>query len=157
MTLILTGSKLWFMAGKGDKDRVTMLPDKLKLELQRHLKRVRLLWESDIREGFGEVYLPEGLARKYPNAAREWGWQWVFPSRSFGGSRIVTHPPSPPSSERRGGRRARVARHLAAASCAGDGFAAGGEGGSAADRDYEGGELSYVAAFVCDASFGEWL
>jgi integron integrase len=66
--------------GKGDKDRVTMLPDKLKLELQRHLSRVRLLWERDVQEGFGEVYLPEGLARKYPNAGREWGWQWVFPS-----------------------------------------------------------------------------
>jgi site-specific recombinase XerD len=61
---------------------VTILPDKLKLELQQHLQRVRLLWEADIREGFGEVYLPEALARKYPNAAREWGQQWVFPSRS---------------------------------------------------------------------------
>jgi integron integrase len=69
--------------GKGDKDRVSILPDKLKLELQQHLKRVRLLWESDIRDGFGTVYLPEGLARKYPNAAREWGWQWVWPSRSL--------------------------------------------------------------------------
>jgi len=68
--------------GKGDKDRVTVLPDKLKLELQRHLERVRLLWEQDVREGFGEVYLPEGLARKYPKAGKEWGWQWVFPSRS---------------------------------------------------------------------------
>ena len=68
--------------GKGFKDRITMLPDKLKLELQRHLERVRLLWEKDVREGFGEVYLPEALARKYPNAAREWSWQWVFPSRS---------------------------------------------------------------------------
>ena len=68
--------------GKGDKDRVTMLPDKLKLELQRHLERMCLLWKKDVQEGFGEVYLPEGLARKYPNAAREWGWQWVFPSRS---------------------------------------------------------------------------
>jgi site-specific recombinase XerD len=46
------------------------------------LKRVRLLWEADMREGFGEVYLPEALARKYPKAAREWGQQWVFPSRS---------------------------------------------------------------------------
>jgi len=68
--------------GKGDKDRVTVLPAKLKAELERHLARVRLLWEKDVREGFGEVYLPEALARKYPNAAREWGWQWVFPSRS---------------------------------------------------------------------------
>jgi len=69
--------------GKGDKDRVTVLPDKLKLELRQHLKRVRLLWEADVREGFGEAYLPEALARKYPNAAREWGQQWVFPSRSL--------------------------------------------------------------------------
>jgi integron integrase len=68
--------------GKGDKDRVTVLPDKLKLELQQHLQRVKLLWEADVREGFGEVHLPEGLARKYPKAAREWGQQWVFPSRS---------------------------------------------------------------------------
>jgi integron integrase len=68
--------------GKGDKDRVTMLPERLKLELQKHLARVRLLHEQDVREGFGEVYLPEALARKYPKAAKEWGWQWVFPSRS---------------------------------------------------------------------------
>jgi integrase len=59
-----------------------MLPEALKTVLQRHLERVRLLWEKDTREGFGEVYLPEGLARKYPRAAREWRWQWVFPSRS---------------------------------------------------------------------------
>jgi integron integrase len=70
-------------SGKGDKDRVTMLPEKLKPELERHLARTRLLHEQDLRAGFGEVYLPEGLARKYPNAAKEWGWQWVFPARSL--------------------------------------------------------------------------
>jgi integron integrase len=69
-------------SGKGDRDRVTMLPGKLKLELQQHLERVRLLWERDVREGFGEVHLNEALARKYPKAAKDWGWQWVFPSRS---------------------------------------------------------------------------
>jgi site-specific recombinase XerD len=68
--------------GKGDKYRVTVLPDMLKFELQQHLQRVHLLWEADVRDGFGEVYLPEALARKYPNAAKEWGHQWVFPSRS---------------------------------------------------------------------------
>lgn len=68
--------------GKGDKDRVTVLPEALRVPLQEHLKRVKLLWEADVREGFGEVYLPEALARKYSKAAREWGWQWVFPSRS---------------------------------------------------------------------------
>ena len=69
--------------GKGDKDRVTVLPESLRTAIMEHLKRVRLLWEADVREGFGEVYLPEALARKYPNAAREWGQQWVWPSRSL--------------------------------------------------------------------------
>ena len=69
--------------GKGDKDRSTMLPDKLKLELQRHLERVKLIHAEDLREGLGAVWLPEGLARKYPKAAREWGWQWVFPARGL--------------------------------------------------------------------------
>ena len=68
--------------GKGDKDRVTVLPETLRADLEGHLKRVRLLWEADVRDGFGEVYLPAALARKYPNAGREWGAQWVFPSRS---------------------------------------------------------------------------
>ncbi len=68
--------------GKGGKDRVTILPDTVRSALMEHLKRVRQLWEADIREGFGAVTLPDALARKYPNAAREWCWQWVFPSRS---------------------------------------------------------------------------
>lgn len=59
-----------------------MLPETLRLALEKHLKRVRLLWEADVRAGIGEVYLPEALARKYPNAALEWGQQWVSPSRS---------------------------------------------------------------------------
>jgi integron integrase len=66
--------------GKGDKDRVTMLPNKLKLELQQHLQRVKLLHQDDLTAGFGRVYLPHALARKYPNADRQWAWQWVFPS-----------------------------------------------------------------------------
>ena len=80
--------------GKGDKDRVTVLPEALRASLQAHLQRVRLLWEADVREGYGGVYLPEGVARKYPGAAKEWGWQWVWPSRS----RSVdprSHPPTP--------------------------------------------------------------
>jgi integron integrase len=67
-------------SGKGDKDRVTMLPQKLKADLEQHLTRVRLLHEQDVSEGFGRVFLPHALARKYPNADREWAWQWVFPS-----------------------------------------------------------------------------
>lgn len=67
-------------AGKGGKDRVTVLPDKLREPLQQHLAGVRRLHDRDLVEGYGTVYLPGGLARKYPNAAREWGWQWLFPS-----------------------------------------------------------------------------
>ena len=69
--------------GKGDKDRSTMLPDKLKLELQGHLERVRLMHAEDLRKGLGAVWLPEGLARKYPKAAQEWCWQWVFPAKGL--------------------------------------------------------------------------
>ena len=79
-------------AGKGDKDRATIVPDKLKLELQQHLQRVRLIWEEDVRAGRGAVYLPEALVRKYPQAATEWCWQYVFPSKS-----IAVDPESRPS------------------------------------------------------------
>ncbi len=66
--------------GKGNKDRITVLPENLMLPLQNHLQRVKALHEKDLLEGFGEVYLPNALARKYPNAATTWGWQYVFPS-----------------------------------------------------------------------------
>jgi integron integrase len=69
--------------GKGDKDRITMLPDRLKAELQTHLERVKLRYETDMAEGFGRVYLPHALARKYPKADREWAWQWVFPANGL--------------------------------------------------------------------------
>lgn len=66
--------------GKGFKDRVTMLPDALRQPLQEHRERIRWLHERDLATGYGEVYLPSALARKYPNAAREWAWQYMFPS-----------------------------------------------------------------------------
>lgn len=66
---------------KGSKDRVTILPESLKEPFKRHLERVKVLHEQDLKEGFGRVYLPFALARKYPNAEREWGWQYVFPAR----------------------------------------------------------------------------
>lgn len=62
------------------KDRVTLLPGRLSQPLKRHLDCVKALHERDLAEGFGEVYLPFALARKYPNAAKEWGWQYVFPA-----------------------------------------------------------------------------
>ncbi|HET7160156.1 MAG TPA: integron integrase [Burkholderiales bacterium] len=67
--------------GKGFRDRVTMLPMSLIDDLGRHLSRVKLLHERDLRVGLGAVFLPYALARKYPNAAREWMWQYVFPSQ----------------------------------------------------------------------------
>ena len=67
-------------SGKGEKDRVTILPQAVKGHLTRHLAKVRLLHEEDLLEGFGEVYLPYALERKYPNAAKAWGWQFVFPA-----------------------------------------------------------------------------
>jgi integron integrase len=69
--------------GKGFKDRVTMLPATLAKPLQDHLTKVRSLHERDIAEGGGEVFLPYALSRKYPRAAREWGWQFAFPSANL--------------------------------------------------------------------------
>jgi integron integrase len=66
--------------GKGDKDRVTMLPAVVKADLARHLQTVRAQHERDLQRGAGWVELPGALARKYPNAGREWVWQWVFPA-----------------------------------------------------------------------------
>lgn len=69
--------------GKGGKDRVTMLPETLVVTLQEHLAKRRRLYEEDLVKGRAEVYLPDALAKKYPNAATEWGWQYVFPSGSY--------------------------------------------------------------------------
>jgi len=69
--------------GKGAKDRVTMLPAVLVEPLKAHLGKVRALHQRDLEAGYGAVYLPYALARKYPRAAREWGWQYVFPSRKL--------------------------------------------------------------------------
>jgi integron integrase len=65
---------------KGQRDRVTMLPNSLVEPMRTHLAKVRHLHDTDLRDGFGRVYLPHALATKYPNADREWGWQYVFPS-----------------------------------------------------------------------------
>jgi integron integrase len=68
-------------SGKGGKDRVVTLPDELNIPLKRQLQRVRQFHEKDLADGFGEVHLPHALARKYPNAGRQWAWQYVFPAR----------------------------------------------------------------------------
>ena len=67
-------------SGKGNKDRITMLPDRLLNELKKQLEKAKGLHEKDLAEGFGAVYLPDALEKKYPNAAKSWGWQYVFPS-----------------------------------------------------------------------------
>ena len=67
--------------GKGAKDRVTMLPQTLLNDLQRQIAEANQLHQRDLAAGFGAVYLPDALARKYPCAAREWAWQYVFPAR----------------------------------------------------------------------------
>lgn len=80
--------------GKGGKDRVVPLPARLAETLRGHLLSVAELHRADLAEGYGEVYLPTALARKYPKAARSWGWQYVFPA-----TRVSTDPRS-----RRSGR-----------------------------------------------------
>jgi integron integrase len=106
--------------GKGDKDRVVMLPESLRVELQNQLKATKTTWESDVAAGYGRVWLPGALRVKYPRAELEWGWQWVFPSAELsvdpesrrspiphpGQAQTLTSPqPSPfPGRERRGGR-----------------------------------------------------
>ena len=74
---------------KGGKDRLTMLPQSVKETLIAHLARVRTMHEDDLNNGFGEVYLPYALERKYTNAAKEWVWQYVFPA-----AKISTDPRS---------------------------------------------------------------
>ena len=69
--------------GKGGKDRMTMLPGTVKADLAKQIDRVRTLHQRDLRQGAGWVELPWALARKYPNAGREWAWQWVFPATRF--------------------------------------------------------------------------
>jgi integron integrase len=69
--------------GKGNKDRVTMLPDSLVQLLQSHLALVKAQHEADLARGMGEVWLPDALASKYPNANKSWAWQYVFPAAGF--------------------------------------------------------------------------
>lgn len=74
---------IFVRGGKGDKDRATMLPLQVKDRLAEHLKKVKRLHEKDLAAGYGAVFLPDALERKYPNAPKEWGWQYVFPSSTL--------------------------------------------------------------------------
>ena len=81
--LDFTTNQITIRGGKGGKDRLTMFPGVVKDDLAKHLERVRALHQRDLRHGAGWVELPWALARKYPNAGREWAWQWVFPATRF--------------------------------------------------------------------------
>ena len=109
--------------GKGNKDRVTVLPENLIAPLQAQLNKSQALHQKDLAAGFGRVLLPHALAVKYPRADRDWAWQWVFPSpvRSFdprpdahGGERLErrhhVYPESVQRAVREAARRAEIAK-----------------------------------------------
>lgn len=75
-------SEILVRDGKGAKDRMTMLPESVKVTLKKHLQLVKIIHEKDLREGWGSVPLPCALDRKYPNESKEWRWQWVFPQEN---------------------------------------------------------------------------
>ena len=68
--------------GKGNKDRVTMLPESLQAPLREQFERARQVHKKDLKDGWGRTILPDALCRKYPNAPQEWVWQWVFPQQN---------------------------------------------------------------------------
>jgi integron integrase len=80
------GGEIRVRAGKGNRDRVTVLPARVRPALHEYLQKVQRQHNADVRVGAGWVELPDALVRKYPNAGREWKWQWVFPS-----SRLYVH------------------------------------------------------------------
>jgi integron integrase len=127
--------------GKGFKDRVTMLPDSLKAKLQTHLKRVKLLHEKDLAAGQGKVYLPFALGKKYPNAEREWGWQYVFPAAG------LSRDPRSVGVGAHGVTRPTLRRHHERA-----GLATGGEGCGTPGGNQQTRLLSQLATFVCHPS-----
>jgi len=66
--------------GKGDNDRLTILPDSIAVDIKHILQDVKIIHDKDLREGYGETALPNALGAKYPNAAKEWTWQYIFPA-----------------------------------------------------------------------------
>jgi integron integrase len=74
---------LMVRSGQGEKDRALMIPGKIKEELAKHIASVKEIHEQDLKMGYGEVFLPDALDKKYPHAPREWGWQWLFPAEKL--------------------------------------------------------------------------
>jgi integron integrase len=83
------GNQIVVRAGKGNKDRHTMLPAAVKEPLAKHLEIIKQQHQRDLDRGLGRVALPNALERKYPNADKEWGWQWVFPGSSHYTDRLT--------------------------------------------------------------------
>jgi len=81
--LDLERSMLIVRAGKGDKDRRTVIPERLKDVLIHHIEDIRCIYAKDREQNLNGVYLPGALEKKYPNASKEWGWFWLFPSQSL--------------------------------------------------------------------------
>ncbi len=114
------GSDLLFVRdGKGGKDRTTVLPDAVKKPLRLHFEKVRSLHEKDLTGGYGEVNLPDALERKYPNAPKQWHWQYVFPSlklsadpRSGKIMRHHIHSKTIQSSLKNAVKKADIAKHV---------------------------------------------
>jgi hypothetical protein len=120
--------------GKGGKDRMTMFPGAVKTDLAKHLERVRALHQRDLRHNAGWVELPWALARKYPNAGREWPWQWVFPATRFYVDRETTQ-------RRRHHLHESVIQRAVPR-------------GRAQDGHPQEGDVSHLPALLCDASAG---
>ncbi len=75
-----TYKKITVREGKGEKDRITMLPELCVEPLKKHLEKVKMQYDQDLRDGFCTVYMPYALAKKFPNANKEWGWRYIFPA-----------------------------------------------------------------------------
>ncbi|MEE4354596.1 MAG: integron integrase, partial [Desulfatiglans sp.] len=112
-------STLFVRSGKGDKDRMTIMPESVKTDLQEHLEDVRALHEKDREKNLAGVSMPNALGRKYPNAATSWEWFWVFPSKSLSvdprSHTVRRHHRHPSNLQRAIGpaaKRAGIAKHL---------------------------------------------
>jgi integron integrase len=105
--------------GKGDKDRITILPESLLPRLQAHLRRTKRRHELDLTNNLGLVYLPPALERKYPHAGREWIWQYIFPAhrpsidpRTGVRRRHHIHPSTLQKAVRKAAKLARISKHV---------------------------------------------
>ncbi|MEW6377871.1 MAG: integron integrase [Thermodesulfobacteriota bacterium] len=79
----LENDLLMVRSAKGEKDRAFMIPGKIREELTNHVASVKEIHDQDLKMGYGEVSLPDALEKKYPNAPKEWGWQWLFPAEKL--------------------------------------------------------------------------